>query len=88
MGKKSRIKRIKREARQNYSDLPVFTAMDEEGMHALIPGLPPSEERLEEMSKIYQENIRNSPLWDEMVKEYGKEKAEELLKEFRVEIRE
>ena len=87
MGKKSRIKRLKREARKNYSDLPVFTAMDEEGMHALIPGLPPSEEKLEEMSKIYQDKIRESTLWDLMVKEYGKEKSEELLKECRVEIR-
>ena len=38
------------------------------------------------MSKIYQEKVRNSPLWDEIVEQYGEDKAEELLKEFRVKL--
>lgn len=44
-------------------------------------------EMLEEMTKQYQENIRNSPLWDIMVKQFGAEKAEALLKECRAELR-
>jgi len=35
----------------------------------------------------YQQRIRESPLWDEMVREFGEEEAERILKEFRVEIR-
>jgi len=85
MGKKSRKKRLKKNNPLNHN-LPIFTQMDEEGLHALIPGLPPSEEKLEEMSKIFQEKVRHSPLWDEIVEQYGEDKAEELLKEFRVKI--
>jgi hypothetical protein len=39
------------------------------------------------MTKEYQKQIRNSPLWAEMVQKYRKEKAEKLLKEFKAEIR-
>jgi len=39
------------------------------------------------MTRAYQENIRKSPLWDMMVEQFGPEKAEELLKECRVELR-
>ena len=35
----------------------------------------------------YQQRIRESPLWDEMVREFGEEEAERILKKFRVEIR-
>ena len=44
-------------------------------------------EKLEEMTKQYQENLRNSPRWGEMVRKFGRAKAEELLKECRVELR-
>jgi hypothetical protein len=52
-----------------------------------VPGNAPSPETLDEMTKVYQQNIRESPLWDEMVKEFGEEAAERLLREFRVEVR-
>jgi len=42
---------------------------------------------LDEMTGSYQQKIRESPLWDEMVREVGEEEAERILKEFRVEIR-
>lgn len=60
---------------------------DNDGIHFAAPGSNPSQEELERMTKKYQKKIRNSPLWNEMVKEYGKEHAEELLKEFKAEIR-
>ena len=60
---------------------------DNDGIHFAAPGSPPSPERLEKMTKEYQKQIRNSPLWDEMVQKYGKEKAEKLLKEFKAEVR-
>ena len=68
------------------SSLPTYSWMEKDGFHSLIPGTPPSSEQLENMTKVYQKNIRNSPIWDEIVKQYGKEKAEKLLKEFRVKI--
>lgn len=61
-------------------ELPMW--MDEQGMHAMLPGIPDLE-TFERLTQLYQLNIRNSPLWDEMVSEFGIEKAEQLLKEFR-----
>jgi hypothetical protein len=52
-----------------------------------LPGSPPTPEKLEEMTRQYQENIRNSPMWGEMVRKFGRAKAEELLKQCRVELR-
>jgi len=60
---------------------------EKDGFHALLPGSPPTPEKLEAMTKQYQENIRNSPMWSEMVRRFGRAKAEELLKECRVELR-
>jgi hypothetical protein len=62
----------------------IITKMEEDGLHVLFPDDPSSPLDLEEMTKAYQKKIRNSPIWDEIVQEYGLEKAEELLKEFRV----
>lgn len=56
-------------------------------VHSLMPGPKPSRQKLEEMTNVYQENIRKSPLWNMMVKQFGPEKSEELLKECRVELK-
>jgi hypothetical protein len=42
---------------------------------------------LEGATRRYQEKIRNSPIWDKIEGEVGKEEAERLLKQFRVEAR-
>jgi len=55
-------------------------------MHSLIPGEALSKEQLEEMTREYQRQIRKSPLFKKMLKQYGNEKAEELLKEFKVKL--
>jgi len=52
------------------------------GLHVILPEDLHAD--IETLEKNYQENIRNSPLFDEMVKKFGKDKAEELLKEFKV----
>ncbi|OGW13427.1 MAG: hypothetical protein A3G93_01630 [Nitrospinae bacterium RIFCSPLOWO2_12_FULL_45_22] len=44
-----------------------------------MPGETLSPEQLEHMTKEYQKQIRTSPLWDEIVRKFGKEKTEELL---------
>lgn len=54
---------------------------------AFVPGNAPSPETLDEVTRRYQQSIRESPLWDEMVTEFGEEKAERLLTKFRVESR-
>jgi len=98
MGRKSRLKKIRRENREklggniNPEQLPTCQStdlmwQDSEGLHSLMPGQPPSEEKLAEITAAYQKNIRNSEIFTLMVKQYGKEKAEEMLKEFKVELR-
>ncbi len=44
-----------------------FSWTDNDGIHSAGPGSPPSAEQLKKMTKEYQKQIRNSPLWDEMV---------------------
>ena len=85
--KKRRVKRDKALPQQPpiISDGVSWQAKD--GFHTLLPGSPPTPEKLEEMTKQYQENIRNSPMWGEMVRKFGRAKAEELLKGCKVELR-
>lgn len=52
------------------------------GLPAIIPDVSPAD--IEVLEKSYQESIRNSPVFDEMVKKFGKKRAEKLLKEFKV----
>ena len=60
---------------------------DSAGVHALVPGAAPSPEALEEASRLYQQSIRNSALWDEMVKQFAEEAAERLVLKCRIEAR-
>ena len=61
--------------------------MDEEGLHIIGKGAPPSPEEQERMTNEYQKKIKKSPMWEMMVKEYGEEKAKEMLKEFQVQVK-
>ena len=56
-------------------------------MQLMGKGMRSPIEEQEHMTEEYQRNIRKSPLWKMMVTEYGKEQAEKMLKEFRVEVR-
>lgn len=89
MGKKSRKKKSKRKLLKDNLTEPAGTMswQDAEGVHFVSPGLPPTPEKIAEMTKEYQNQIRKSPLWDEMVKQFGIEKAEELLKQCQVKIK-
>jgi hypothetical protein len=53
--------------------------MDQQGLHALLP----RGHTYERLTEQYQQSIRNSPMWDEMVREFGLQKAEQLLKQCR-----
>jgi len=65
--------------------VPVW--MESDGStHAILPGDAPDETQLEHLSWSYQESIRNSPMWTDMVKEFGEAKAEKLLAQCRAEV--
>jgi len=85
MGKKTKKKR-KRKTVLTKINKQVISHEDENGIHFLMQGPEPSSEMMEELTKKYQENIRNSPLWEIMVSEFGPEKAEEVLKKFQAKI--
>jgi hypothetical protein len=81
------LKKIKKGQRKKPSTLPVDVAhswLDQDGFHFFGPGKPPTTEEYEEMTRAYREKIRNSPLWTDMVRQFGKKKAEELLLECKV----
>lgn len=59
----------------------------DDGIHIWGSFETPSLHELEIMTKEYQEMVRNSPLWDEMVKQNGEKGAEILLKEFQVKFK-
>jgi hypothetical protein len=73
---------------QSYSiELPDASMwMDEEGVHAIFPGEPPDAQTLERMTEQFQQKLRESPLFDGLVKKYGRFRAEELLKECRAKL--
>jgi hypothetical protein len=77
-------KKLKREIQQRKRRIlspSVDSWADNDGLHFVGQGAPPTSEDYKEMTKTYQAKIRNSPMWDQWVKQFGKEKAEEMLKE-------
>ena len=66
------------------SDIDSWT--DDEGMHVVGRGSQPPPEELQRMTEEYQKRIKESPVWGQMVKEFGEEQATEMLKEFRVKV--
>ena len=66
------------------SGFPSLEWMDQAGMHVVAPGTTPTPEQLREMTEEYRKQVRNSPIWDMMVGQFGEKRAEEMLKEFQV----
>ena len=86
--KKDKAQRRKRKSQSHGPPKLLGEAwIDQDGVHTLLPGTPPDQQALQRMTGVYQEQIRKSPLWDEMVREFGRQKAEELLKQCRAELR-
>lgn len=84
-----RKKELKAKMRFNEYMLPsdAINCHEYDELHYLMPGMPPDPEIIAEMTKSYQNNIRNSELFEMWVRDFGLEKAEEFLKECRMEIR-
>jgi hypothetical protein len=85
LGKNSR-KRHQRN-RENHTSLPFVTWMQEDEIHAFIPGKPLSGEMIAAINREFQNQLRKSPLWQQMVERFGEEEAEELLTECRMQLR-
>jgi len=83
--RKSRKRRDRKKGQPSPSSAASW--FDSAGLHALVPGAAPSPEALEQASRLYQQSIRNSPLWDEMVRQFGEQEAVRLLLQFQVEVR-
>ena len=64
-----------------------LTWMEGGEVHALVPGQKPSEAEIRKITEAYQRQIRKSPLFGQWVKQYGKQKAIEMLEECRFEVR-
>jgi hypothetical protein len=47
----------------------------------------PKNKSAELLTKNFQKEIRNSEIWDQMVAEFGEEKAEQLLKECKAQVK-
>ena len=56
-----------------------------DGIHMLLPGVP-TPELLEKLSQNFQEQLRRSPLWNELIKQYGQERAEQILQQCRAQL--
>ena len=68
------------------TSLDSVTWQDQKGIHVAGKGVPPTEAELKQLTEQYQNNIRRSPLWKEMVNTYGIKKAEEMLLQFEAKI--
>ena len=86
MGRKSRLKKERRESASQLPSTP--ESNDRIEMHQLVPAPPgvSAQEMQAKMTAEYQKQIKESPMWAHMVQEFGEEKAEELLKECKAEI--
>lgn len=99
MGKRSRQKRQRRREaaprrllglapdHSGAAQAPVFVWADHEGLHTLAPGAPPSPDQLQELTRVVQEKMRNSPEWGQIVAELGRDATERLLEQCRFELR-
>lgn len=45
------------------------------------------EDMVDQLTLNFQRELRNTEIWDEMVAEFGEERAEELLKECKAEVK-
>ena len=55
--------------------------IDEDGLHVVGACGDANNEFYEELTSTFQQNIMESELWDQIVEEYGGDKAKELLTE-------
>lgn len=85
MGKQKKAK-AQRRAERKAKTVPGLSWHDEEGIHLIAPGeLHPGDEK--KLTANFQKQIRNSPLWGQIVSEFGEVKAAGLLKQCKAQIK-
>jgi hypothetical protein len=85
MGKQQKLK-AQRRAERKATPAPSLSWQDKEGIHFIAPGVPQPGFQ-EKLTENFQKQIRHSPLWPQMVTEFGEEKALELLGQCKAEIK-
>lgn len=85
MGKQRKLKAQRRAERQA-AIVPAQAWQDEEGFHLVAPDAPLPGFK-EKLTENFQKQIRNSPLWPQMVAKYSEEKALELPKQCKADIK-
>lgn len=82
-------KKAKKQMSKTHKTSSKKTWIDNEGIHvqALFNNEGPTEQQLEEMTKEYQNEIRKSPIWKDLTKEHEIDKAEAILKAFRIKVK-
>lgn len=85
MGKQGKLKAQRRAERQA-AIVAGQVWQDEEGFHLVAPGAPPRGFK-EKLTENFQKQILNSPLWPQMVAQFGEEKALELLRQCKADIK-
>jgi hypothetical protein len=85
-GSGRKFKRCCMKKQTSATSAPSFSWMDDEELHLVEPGSPPSPEQLKKMTEEYQKRIRKSPMWNEMVRDFGKVEAERLLSQCQAKI--
>lgn len=61
--------------------------VQEEQLEALVGGLPPNAAELAEWNRQWREKLRASPLWIQMVNQFGPERAEQLLQQCEIKLK-
>ena len=79
MGKKSRLKRLRAERAITSGSIPDDPSWP--ALRFLQTGHLPPQEEVESMQRTFQQNLRNSPLWEMMVEKFGEQRAEEVLRQ-------
>ena len=78
----TRHKRNKKKVRGKRKGSGKDRPVDE--LHAFVPAIGPKGKFLDLFQYYFKKELRNSPIWDQMVSQYGIDKAEELLKDINI----
>lgn len=68
-----------------HGELPMW--IDQQGLHLAIPGDQPDPQLLQRLSETFQQKLRDSPLYQQLVDAYGPAEAEKIIQQCRAQLR-
>lgn len=68
-----------------HGELPMW--IDQQGLHLAIPGDQPDPQLLQRLSETFQQKLRDSPLYRQLVDAYGPAEAEKIIQQCRAQLR-